>query len=575
MQIKLAKTAGFCMGVRRAVEMAQDAAAAGGGETVYTHGPIIHNEQAVEALKNRGVEAIKSVNDTLPPSKIVIRAHGLPRAEMERLNGLGHTCLDATCPHVLRSQRRIEKASREGKTIILVGDRDHAEMVGLAGYVDGPVHIITSLDEAKAIEPKPPFCVIAQTTFSASEYEEIAEHFRSLSPDCTVFDSICRATSDRQNEVRELAAECDAMVVVGGRHSANTCRLAEIAGEGGKPVFHIETEQELNDDNFADFATVGITAGASTPGWLTQTVIDRLSALGSKGIRFRISQLLTIASKSYLYTAVSAVGLALALLQLFECEGLDWKPLALVFAYIYSIYTYNRHASPERRTGSPAAVCGFYRRYRMLLLGLAGIMTAASLALAWRIDLHLLLLLVLAYGAGAFYTVPILPGRFHYRRLKDLPASKDIFVATAWAVVLTGTAAFASGMPEPFTLAAAWSLIFLLVFAKTVALDLRDTEGDRLIGSETIPILIGTKRTIRLLYPLQGLALLVIGLATVGGAFPPYGALLAILPVYGLVYLKLFRKGLLTEEVRCQVLVDGQFLLAGIIALGILIAEAL
>jgi (E)-4-hydroxy-3-methyl-but-2-enyl pyrophosphate reductase len=277
MKIVLARTAGFCMGVRRAMEIAEKAGR--NEETpVYTHGPLIHNAQAVEFLESQGVRAVESV-EGLARGRVVIRAHGIPAQEEARLKELGFTTIDATCPRVTASQRRIAQASRKGRSVVLVGDRDHAETVGLAGHASTPVHIISSEAEAREVSVESPFCVLAQTTFNAATYARICAILRERDPSCTVYDSICRATAERQQEARELAADCDALVVVGGRHSANTCRLAEIAREAGKAAFHVESAEELDTEALAGFERIGVTAGASTPAWVTETVIDRKSVV--------------------------------------------------------------------------------------------------------------------------------------------------------------------------------------------------------------------------------------------------------------------------------------------------------
>jgi 4-hydroxy-3-methylbut-2-enyl diphosphate reductase len=406
--------------------------------------------------------------------------------------------------------------------------------------------------------------VLAQTTVHAETDAEIVDVLRERFDEITVHDSICRATAERQEEARSLAAECDAVVVVGGRHSANTRRLAEVAGADGTPVYHVETADELDLERLAEHPVIGVTAGASTPGWLTQTVLDRLQTLNRRGAGGMLRGLLIGAVRSYLYSAVAAVGLALAAMHLLGLQTLPLGTLALVFAYVFVVYTINRRATQPR--GNPAAGGRPPRGRENRLLLAAGGLGLGSLALAWHYGPGVLLLLALAYAAGIIYTVPLLPRRFSRRRLKDIPASKDLFVAAAWAVVLTGLPVLVAGLsPLGEAVLGTGAIVFLLVFGKTVALDLRDTEGDRLIGTETIPVLAGRRAALRLLYALQVLVLGALVALTAATIFPPVGWALALLPLYGLGYLRLFDKGLLAEETRCQAIVDGQFLLAGVL----------
>lgn len=279
MRIILAKTAGFCMGVRRAMEITVNQAEKSDNH-VYTYGPLIHNSQVVESLAKQGVVTVDDPN-AVPPGEIVIRAHGIPIAKREELEALGFTCIDATCPHVTASQNRIRKKSAEGYEIVLVGDRNHAEVVGLEGHASTRVHIVSHRAEAEDLQLDKPFCVLAQTTFNLEEYQDICAILRKKGPKCVVYDSICRATEERQNEVRDLTKTCAAIIVVGGKHSANTCRLAEIAQTCGIPTFFVETADELDVAAISQFETVGVTAGASTPECVIQDVMKQLQSLSS------------------------------------------------------------------------------------------------------------------------------------------------------------------------------------------------------------------------------------------------------------------------------------------------------
>lgn len=291
MRIKLAQTAGFCMGVQRAIDIAlrtAETASAGEAESgplapgrrdsngpIYTCGSLIHNPQAVAELESKG---IRSVKDWRPMTSgtLIIRAHGMPLEEIRDMRARGLTVVDATCPHVVSSQNRIKKAHEDGFFVVIVGDPRHPEILSLQSFAPGNHQVIASIEEVASIPLVPKAIVIAQTTFHEKQYATIAEAVSARIPDCRVIQSICRATSNRQDEVERLAAEVDAMVVVGGRNSANTRRLAEIAEACGVPTVHIETADELVPAFFSNVETVGVTAGASTPSWITRSVIARL-----------------------------------------------------------------------------------------------------------------------------------------------------------------------------------------------------------------------------------------------------------------------------------------------------------
>jgi (E)-4-hydroxy-3-methyl-but-2-enyl pyrophosphate reductase len=277
MKVELARTAGFCMGVTRAMEMALEAAR-GGLRPLYTLGPLIHNSQAVEALRAEGIRIVEDPEEVPPGAGVIIRAHGVRPEVRAQLESRGARIIDATCPHVLASQRRIAERSAAGASVIIVGDRDHAEIRGLVGHSRGPVAVVSSVEELARTSLPPPLCIIAQTTFSESAYAEIVAEARRRFPGIAVFESICSSTEDRQREVRELSARVDAVVVVGGRHSANTMRLAEVARSSGKPVVHVESAAELEVAALAGAKLVGVTAGASTPSWVIGEVVDKLAA---------------------------------------------------------------------------------------------------------------------------------------------------------------------------------------------------------------------------------------------------------------------------------------------------------
>lgn len=280
MQIERARVMGRCMGVRRAEELALAAAAeaARTGKRVFTLGPLIHNAQAVAALKAAGVGVLEP--DTLPSlpagalsgAVIVIRAHGVAPESFRQLEALGAEVVNATCPRVLASQRRARKYFEDGKLVVIAGDAHHGEVTGILGNAPGAL-VAGSSGEAAAVAASvaagTAVALIAQTTIRREEYEAIKSAFAGT--DFEHFDSICPATSERQEAVAELVLRVDAVIVVGGKDSANTVRLFRSAQASGKPAWHVETAEELPDEVLG-FSRVGLTAGASTPDSLVDEV---------------------------------------------------------------------------------------------------------------------------------------------------------------------------------------------------------------------------------------------------------------------------------------------------------------
>lgn len=290
MIVRRAAVMGRCMGVKRAVDMALAAAAREGARGVYTLGPLIHNPQAVAELEAAGVRAISEAElegprqEGLEGAVVVLRAHGVPPELRERLLGLGVRVVDATCPRVLASQRKAADYAARGWLVVIAGDEGHGEVAGIAGHAPGAV-VVSGPEEVSRIrrsggfesagpEGRPiPVALIAQTTIRKEEYEAIRAALAERFPVLEVVDSICPCTEDRLAALAALAAEVEALVVVGGRNSANTARLAATARELGKPAWLVETAGELPAEVYG-FASVGLSAGASTP----ERLIDEVEA---------------------------------------------------------------------------------------------------------------------------------------------------------------------------------------------------------------------------------------------------------------------------------------------------------
>lgn len=274
MRIKIARKAGFCMGVRRAVNLVLKAL--NSGQTpLYTYGPLIHNPQTLELLSQLGVKPLKRIDEDVPKGFCVIRAHGVPPAEKEALLNR-HQVIDGTCPRVLKVQALASKAVSSGKEVIIIGDKDHAEVKGILGYCGEKGYVVSSFQDIEKLPPLKSYVILSQTTQDQEVFDLLSEEILSRYPGGEVINTICNATEVRQEEVKRLCKECEAIVVIGGKFSANTKRLAQIAEAEGKKVFLIEKPEELPIEAVKKFNSVGITAGASTPNWLINEVIDYL-----------------------------------------------------------------------------------------------------------------------------------------------------------------------------------------------------------------------------------------------------------------------------------------------------------
>lgn len=271
MKIVRARLLGFCMGVKRAVEAAEAALEenARGSSTVFTLGPLIHNDAVLRSLKERGAEILdaSSAEKAGNGDTVIIRAHGTTPEVASRLAESGAKVIDATCPRVHQSQKRAAEWAKKGFAVIIAGDRNHGEVASICGYAEGRAVVIETAAEAEQISIPEKSILIAQTTFSPSEFEQISRVLCRRNPGIQVFNSICPATSKRQDALRELEGTADGILVIGGKNSANTRRLFETAANICGKAALIETAEDIPGE-FLAMETVGITAGASTPGFL-------------------------------------------------------------------------------------------------------------------------------------------------------------------------------------------------------------------------------------------------------------------------------------------------------------------
>lgn len=280
--IRVAKTAGFCFGVDRAVEMVYKLLDE--GKKVCTLGPIIHNPQLVQSLEQRGVRIINFPKDANTDETVLIRSHGVPPSVLSELNELGVPYVNATCPFVEKIHKLVHSAGEDGRLVMIAGDREHPEIQGVLGSCTGPFETFSSLkqlEECFTKHPeyaKSPLAFCQQTTFNVEEWEKCLFFIEKVCTNASIFDTICNATANRQKEARELSSESDLMIVVGGRHSSNTAKLKDVCAENCE-TFLIETAQELNELPVRGRHNIGITAGASTPASIIKEVLVTMTEI--------------------------------------------------------------------------------------------------------------------------------------------------------------------------------------------------------------------------------------------------------------------------------------------------------
>lgn len=274
-KVRIADSAGFCFGVSRALEMTENGIDE--GKSIVTYGPIIHNGQVVKALGEKGVRIIEDVNDAHDGDTVVIRSHGVPKKTEEQLKEKGIEYIDATCPFVKKIHRIVSENYAEGKTIVIIGDAKHPEVMGINGWCNDEAVIFSSLDDVNCdILKEKECCVVSQTTFERNLWEKIIKIIKNTCNKVVFFDTICSATNDRQKSTAELAKESDLFIVIGGKNSSNTKKLYQIAKELCKKTLLIEGAWELPEGIYVPGERIGITAGASTPDWIIKEVFTTM-----------------------------------------------------------------------------------------------------------------------------------------------------------------------------------------------------------------------------------------------------------------------------------------------------------
>jgi len=287
-RVELAAGSGFCFGVKRAIQMAFEVAE-GQRDPFYTLGPIIHNPQMVARLEEKGIRVIERPEEG-DPGILIVRSHGVAPEVMKAAERHGHRIVDATCPFVRRAQDYVSTLRAEGYSIVIVGKKDHAEVEGLLGYAGGDAVVVwdkedlegwsgypTSVERLESHSLPSRIGVIAQTTIPFHLFEEVVQELLKKTRQLKVYNTICASTEERQHKTLELAQKADVMIIVGGRNSANTSRLAELCRALGKTTYHIETAEELSPEWVVGCSFVGVSAGASTPDWLIEEVMTKLN----------------------------------------------------------------------------------------------------------------------------------------------------------------------------------------------------------------------------------------------------------------------------------------------------------
>ena len=510
MRIIVAETAGFCWGVQRAIDQALNTAKVSRGK-VYTHGPLIHNNQVVDELRRKNIETLEGDVENAKDGTLVIRAHGIRPDILKEIKEKHPRVVDATCPLVTKVHRKIAKHQKEGYRIYIMGEKDHPEVVGLLGTANADAVVIPPnpevVRELTFYDGK--ICLVSQTTQNDGVLNTVAGILKDKCYELLVENTICQPTRSHQSETVEMAKMVEMVVVVGGRHSANTKHLAELAASLGPKVIHVETDAEINESDFKDIKTVGVTAGASTPQWMIQRVVDKLESINSSAgiIKKIFNAFLEVIIPTNLYSTAAFVAIFTAS-SYYLNSAINIPLLIASLAVIFGIHNFNEYgqeAGFDRRSRFTPVV---YERFRKTML----IISSASLTVGISYGIYHVLaeagselipvVLFLASAGGIVYGKQLVPGsliqKFGFRSIKDLPGSKDLSITFGWTLVFTvmTLADSHTGRAEFLILPV---LLFLSIYRRSAIISVRDVQGDRIVGMESSFKFIGKDRALVLL----------------------------------------------------------------------------
>lgn len=574
MKIKLAGTLGYCLGVRRAMETAFQRLSKR-GEKVFSHGELIHNGPALELLALKGLRLWEGQRE----GSVIIRAHGLPPdrlAELKALEPGGLKVLDATCPRVRRVQILVAREAARGRLIIIWGKADHPEVIGLAGHAGGRARVVAGPEELaglpeaenearpsgpcpdEPIRPDGPgaaqkVMLVSQTTQELARWPEMVAAVQARWPEALIKNTICQATEERQRDLRRLAEEVEALVIVGGRGSGNTARLAEIGRQYGRPAFLVETAAELKPADFKGVGSVGVAAGASTSTWQIAQVLQALRAMARSRADFGFfwPRFLRVMVLSSLFAALGLAALPLALAALMNLAApaplfsfFFFQVAALhLFRDFYQSRNQGRGASQSQalRIDDPdrSAFFAKYGRPLSVFTLVCALMAALAAHLAGPPAPLILALSWLAALGHQF--IPRPEGRPSLGRtlLGPILLGLGWGAAMVWSVSAQGSGAWLPSGLDPAAAVLAGGAAFGHIFSLAVMGDVLAVQGDRIFGRPTLPTVFGEKAARRLLTVFLGGWALWLSLGWALGLLPSLAGLLIISgPLYNLLLLR-------------------------------------
>ncbi len=520
MKIEMARHSGFCMGVRNAILKIVDKLNST-DDDIYVYGPLIHNPQTIQVLGDRGLKIAENL-DTIDGKDIAIRTHGVPVHENKIIRNKSRKAYNLTCSRVARVQAIIRKYSLNNYYTLIIGDKEHAEVIGLMSYAQAGVSVISSREDIKDIPKGEKYLVVSQTTHEREQFYNLVEEIISKFDNTKVIDTICDSTRLRQNDVNEaIERGIDTLVVVGGRNSANTTRLAKLGRDNNIKTLHIETDSELSLDDFLSSKYVFVTAGASTPGWIINNVLEKIYMFKKSRGNLFIKVMKTFFEflvRSNILSSITA-GFMVALTQLFLGIQLSILPMIIASIYIYYMYSINNYIDREFLSKSNSYKYKIYQEHGFSLLIGAIILVPISLFLAWGFDKRAFILLTIVYSLGTIYSTNYVKKIVRHSSLKNIDKlyNSRIITPFGWilAVLIIPLLDIKTISVSKIILSAILMLfIYTMTAMRQIISDTIAFHGDFILGRGTIPTWLGIKWTTRFSYIFLGATAILLGSST-------------------------------------------------------------
>jgi len=555
MKIILAEHSGFCMGVRNAViKIVHELNST--SEKIYIHGPLIHNPQTVEALKKRGLIPVTK-DDDYHNKPIAIRTHGIPYNENKNIKNKASRTINLTCSRVSRVQSIIKKYSAKGYYTLICGDKDHAEVTSLKSYASKGFSILTQLDDIDNVPSKKKYLLVSQTTYDREFLKEVEDVLNKKKLEILTFDTICDSTKLRQDDVYKAIDEgIDTLVVIGGKNSANTTRLVEIGEFNKIKTIHIETEEELIQENFNNSEFVLVTAGASTPGWIINNVLEKIYHFKyQKGnfLKNKFKTLFEMMVRTHFLTSISASLLSI-IFQIHTTKSINILFPIITFFYLFSMFSINNILEIYFLKASNALKYNIYKKFKIPMLFISFVFIILIIYTTLLINFEIFLFFILMLLSGAIYSTGIIKKliqNINNNLFRKIYHSK---------IVISGGAALTITIPiliidYNISLLVLLFYSFAFFYIRQNLIDLIALNSDLILGKESIPVVLGKDLNYKLSIVIISLGIIVPLILSI-----MYKSLLIILLVTPLFYFAFLLKKMVNTKylfaVKNEFLVD-------------------